>query len=454
MPYVGRAPSAVPVTADDIPANSIDASKIVDGSIELAEIADNSITDAKLNSSKLDGIADSANNYSHPSAHTVSEVTGLQGLLDGKVDDSQVLTNVPSGALFTDTNTVYTHPTTHATADIADNAITEAKIADAAVVSLKSGRKNLIINGGMNIWQRATTFTGNQAGFQGADRWKCTYQDAGAIKQERVDYTSSTGDIYNSMKLTCTTSGSYGNSVRFQYNLETADVVGLRGKTVTASAYVKQLHADSNFHNFGFQYSNSATDYGDFGSWTAANSAAYTSSLTVNSFVRISRTYTIPNDARSLCVFFDCQSDTGNVNAIIEIANIQLELGSVATDFEHRSYGEELALCQRYAWKYGGELTDEYLAGTGLYRDSNKIHFGPIQYPVTMRGIPSMTVVGSPRVKSNASTSTGWSPVLAAGTASAVFIDMQKTSHGIGSYFETTNINLGSGAYFIFDAEL
>ena len=56
MSYVGRVPSSVPVTADDIPANSIDASKIIDGSIELAEIADNSITDAKLNSTKLDGI--------------------------------------------------------------------------------------------------------------------------------------------------------------------------------------------------------------------------------------------------------------------------------------------------------------------------------------------------------------------------------------------------------------
>ena len=58
MPYVGRVPSAVPVTADDIPANSIDASKIVDGSIELAEIADNAITDAKIagmSSSKLSG---------------------------------------------------------------------------------------------------------------------------------------------------------------------------------------------------------------------------------------------------------------------------------------------------------------------------------------------------------------------------------------------------------------
>ena len=50
--------------------------------------------------------------YSHPASHTIAEVTGLQGALDGKVDDAQVLTNVPSGALFTDT--IYSHPTNHA----------------------------------------------------------------------------------------------------------------------------------------------------------------------------------------------------------------------------------------------------------------------------------------------------------------------------------------------------
>ena len=43
--------------------------------------------------------------------HSISEVSGLQTALDNKVDDSQVLTNVPAGALFTDT--VYTHPATH-----------------------------------------------------------------------------------------------------------------------------------------------------------------------------------------------------------------------------------------------------------------------------------------------------------------------------------------------------
>ena len=70
----------------------------------------NAFTDAQF--TKLAGVATSANNYSHPANHAISVVTGLQTALDAKVDDSQVLTNVPSGALFTDTT--YTHPSNHA----------------------------------------------------------------------------------------------------------------------------------------------------------------------------------------------------------------------------------------------------------------------------------------------------------------------------------------------------
>ena len=81
-------------------------------SVQDGELSQNNFTNA--DHSKLDGIATSANNYSHPSAHSISFITGLQTALDGKVDDSQVLTNVPSGALFTDTNTVYSHPSAHA----------------------------------------------------------------------------------------------------------------------------------------------------------------------------------------------------------------------------------------------------------------------------------------------------------------------------------------------------
>ena len=65
---------------------------------------------------KLDGIATSANNYTHPASHPISLITGLQTALDGKVDDAQVLTNVPTGALFTDT--IYTHPATHTIGEV------------------------------------------------------------------------------------------------------------------------------------------------------------------------------------------------------------------------------------------------------------------------------------------------------------------------------------------------
>ena len=84
MPYIGKHPSAVPVTVDDIPNNSIDASKIIDGSIQVEDVADNSITDAKLNSTKLDGIADNANKYVKPSNEAISYISGLQSALDTK----------------------------------------------------------------------------------------------------------------------------------------------------------------------------------------------------------------------------------------------------------------------------------------------------------------------------------------------------------------------------------
>ena len=76
-------------------------------SVQDGELSQNNFTNA--DHSKLDGIAASANNYSHPSNHAISVITGLQTALNAKVDDSQVLTNVPANALFTDTDTNTTY---------------------------------------------------------------------------------------------------------------------------------------------------------------------------------------------------------------------------------------------------------------------------------------------------------------------------------------------------------
>jgi len=101
--------------ADAIATASLDATSKADAALSSALAADTDTTylvgDGGLteknfttaDNTKLDGIATSANNYVHPSSHAISFITGLQTALNAKVDDSQVLTNVPSGALFTDT---------------------------------------------------------------------------------------------------------------------------------------------------------------------------------------------------------------------------------------------------------------------------------------------------------------------------------------------------------------
>jgi len=326
MPYVGRAPSAVPVTADDIPANSIDASKIVDGSIELAEIADNSITDAKLNSSKLDGIATSANNY--------------------------------------------THPATHATADIADNAITEAKIADAAVVSLKSGRKNLIINGGMNVAQRATSVTGfSTSGYTTCDRWEWN-RGTGTYSLTQEEDTLNPSGHSKSFKLACTTSGATNTLQYLRHRLEGISTASLAYGTSGAKATTLSFWVKSNIvDTFGFGLiQHSTTQRGSYHTYTIAAADTWqkvtfniagdtagntewvnTMVMSLDFFLSGANGGTSPDGSwgtRDAAVA--ASADISVSGKYWQITGVQLELGSTATDFEHRSYGEELALCQRY----------------------------------------------------------------------------------------------------------
>ena len=91
-----------------------------------------------------------------------------------------------------------------------------------------------------------------------------------------------------------------------------------------------------------------------------------------------------------------------NANATFFITGVQLEVGSQATPFEHRSYGEELNLCQRYFYKRTSTgLDDQYYFITpyspaqitaGL---PNSSAYSPHTFPVTMRASPTMTTTVS-----------------------------------------------------------
>ena len=74
-----------------------------------------------------------------------------------------------------------------------------------------------------------------------------------------------------------------------------------------------------------------------------------------------------------------------------KITGVQFETGNYATDFEHRSYGEELSLCQRYFYKVTGDSGERVGIG-GCCVNSTEFRMN-VTFPVTMRRVP--TIAGS-----------------------------------------------------------
>ena len=81
-----------------------------------------------------------------------------------------------------------------------------------------------------------------------------------------------------------------------------------------------------------------------------------------------------------------------------QITGIQLEVGDTATDFEHRSYGDELAKCQRYYTQYyetGGSGSNAYLRyGYGTCENTTRAEI-PINTHAIMRTDPSLETTGT-----------------------------------------------------------
>ena len=80
------------------------------------------------------------------------------------------------------------------------------------------------------------------------------------------------------------------------------------------------------------------------------------------------------------------------------ITGIQLEVGEQATPFEHRSFGEEQRLCQRYAIVYsknGQPNMGQKAIGTGASTNNSGAYQAFIFPQVTMRAVPTLTVGGS-----------------------------------------------------------
>ena len=273
-------------------------------------------------------------------------------------------------------------------------------------------RKNLAINGDMRITQRGTgAFTVNSS--YGADRWRTMF-GAGGFNTQNV--TDAPVGFNNSIKITQTSYGSASYKMIEQY-IEGYNIRGLgygtaEAKTATLSFFVKGSVAGI----YGVTIQNAAT---------GGSRVSYVSSYTINrpnvweyKTVKIfpPTSYTWYNDnQRGIGIIFSLGStgyatstlnqwqvanlfdvtgaiDLGNfAGATLQLTGVQYEIGENATDFEHRPYTEELALCQRYFSIYH-PTTQEWI----YFEASNNNHkWWQTYIPTGMRGEPTATPKGT-----------------------------------------------------------
>ena len=124
-----------------------------------------------------------------------------------------------------------------------------------------------------------------------------------------------------------------------------------------------------------------------------------------------------------------CESIFSSTDNELYVTGCQLEVGDKSTPFEHRSYGEELALCQRYYTEGGIVLSN----GT-----PNRYH-NTLSLPVYMRASPTISL-------GSADTGSGGSMVQQ--------ISRDGANTHLQNYYQGTNHSAISSAYFKFDAEL
>jgi len=296
------------------------------------------------------------------------------------------------------------------------------------------GNRNLIINGDMRIAQRGTSTTGlqynNDNNYPCCDRWK--FQEFGSISytasftgSQDTDVPSGQGFDY-SMKLACTTADATleaDTAVLWAYHWEGQMLQHLAygtssAKTMTLSFWVKsnltgifsaELYQFDVNLDFGYEYTIDTANTWEkktitipantLGVITNDNTAGlvlrfnlafgsnYQGGATVNAWQSRDITDIAPNMTNNI------GSSTSNY---INITGVQLEVGEVATPFEHRPYDMELQRCKRYYYTtypigVAPGTVGAYACQAEYAPPYNGNHVATWQHPVSMRATPTMT---------------------------------------------------------------
>ena len=287
---------------------------------------------------------------------------------------------------------------------------------------IQAGRKNLVINGSMSIAQRGTSTTGITGDTFGAcDRWELDLNTAGTWTMEQVgDAPYNTGFTHCS-SLSCTALhalGSGGNFVQLRQKIEAGSVKGLNGgtpnaKPLTASFWVKsnepgkyyvtiyRVRTGQDASRMSISYTIEQSEVWEFKTITyppdtingyqhSDNSAGleihFHLGLNQGSYGSAHYGHWSTNSAYLGKGQTNLAAATGNY---WRVTGVQLEIGNEHTEFEHRPFGEELLLCQRYF-----EIINLYGANTTYTGGGYNRHIGEVFWKVEKRAIPTSNTPG------------------------------------------------------------
>jgi hypothetical protein len=249
--------------------------------------------------------------------------------------------------------------------------------------------KNGIINGGMDIWQRGTSFTPTVHQYT-ADRWDCGR--FGGVSGAQITQQSSglTGFQY-ALRLQRIAANTGTQNIAMITGLESKDSYRFAGQTAVLSFYARagaNYSAASNAFVAQIQYG-TGTDESPWAGYTGNVATTSTVTLT-SSWQRFSFTAAIGSTCTEIgAQLYYTPVGTAGTNDYVEVTGFQLEIASAATAFA-RTGGTlqgELAACQRYYFRNTTESTGNYLA-LGFTATTSTGQF-MYPFPVTMRVAPS-----------------------------------------------------------------
>ena len=275
--------------------------------------------------------------------------------------------------------------TTLPTAAFASGSVGTAQLADSSVTSNKVSAdlnfRNYVVNGDLSVWQRGTSFTNAASGTFTADRWCMSYRAIG-----NADITQVDNKTYKSLKVN--NSNGSAQEIAMRYRVE--DVTQFNNNSFILSFYAKastSVTLDTRVYE----------NYGSGGSATVTVVSAGSQNKTITttrqrftiSFTTSDMSGKTIGSSNYLEFSFHPSLASGQN---WEFDSVQLEKGTVVSDFENVPYDVNLVRCQRYYQQLNQNGANGFCTFSGWRNGTADVHGIGIPLPTPLRiGNPTIT---------------------------------------------------------------